>query len=80
MKTIVFSTAAARDLDRLPDQARNQITEGLVSYAVSGNGDVKKLKGRDGYRLRIGEYRVLFDEDMTTILAVYIGRRTSTTY
>ncbi len=80
MKTIVLSAAAAKDLDRLPDKARDQVTESLTSYAVAGIGDVKKLKGRDGYRLRIGEYRVLFDEDLTTILAVYVGRRTTTTY
>ena len=24
-------------------------------------GDVKKLSGRDGYRLRVGDYRVIFD-------------------
>jgi mRNA interferase RelE/StbE len=40
---------------------------------------VKALQGRDGYRLRIGSYRVIFDEDATTILAIYIGRRATTT-
>ena len=30
--------------------------------------------------MRIGTYRVLFDEDGATILAVYIGRRQTTTY
>jgi predicted transcriptional regulator len=35
------------------------------------------LQGRDGYRLRIGSYRVIFDEDAATILAIYIGRRVS---
>ena len=43
-------------------------------------GDVKSLQGRGGYRLRIGSYRVIFDEDATTILAIYIGRRTTATY
>lgn len=41
---------------------------------------MKALQGRNGYRLRIGSYRVLFDEDATTILAIYIGRRMTTTY
>jgi hypothetical protein len=53
---------------------------GLHRYAMTGQGDVKALQGRDGYRLRIGSYRVIFDEDATTILAIYIGRRTTTTY
>jgi mRNA interferase RelE/StbE len=80
MKTIVLTAAAARDLDKLPAEARAKISDGLAHYAVSGVGDVKQLRGRDGFRLRIGEYRVLFDEDEITILAVYVGRRTTTTY
>lgn len=49
-------------------------------YAMTGQGDVKALQGRDGFRLRIGSYRVVFDEDAITILAIYIGRRATTTY
>lgn len=47
---------------------------------MTGQGDVKALQGRNGYRLRIGSYRVIFDEDATTILAIYVGRRNTTTY
>ena len=80
MKTIVLTAAAARDLDNLPAEARQQVSDGLIEYAVSGKGDVKRLVGRDGFRLRIGRYRVIFDEDRTTILAVYIGKRETVTY
>lgn len=80
MKTIIFTHAAARDLDRLLAPARAAVEIALIRYAVSGEGDVKLLQGRDGYRLRVGDYRVLFDEDGTTVLAVYIGRRETTTY
>jgi mRNA interferase RelE/StbE len=80
MKTIVLTAAAARDLDNLPDAARRQVSDGLIEYATTGRGDVKRLSGRDGYRMRIGSYRVIFDGDQTTILAVYIGKRETTTY
>ncbi|WP_217575524.1 type II toxin-antitoxin system RelE/ParE family toxin [Mesorhizobium sp. GbtcB19] len=80
MKTIILSAAAARDLDNLPADVRNQISEGLIDYAMSGRGDVKRLTGRDGYRLRIGRYRVIFDENRTTVLAIYIGKRETITY
>jgi mRNA interferase RelE/StbE len=46
---------------------------------MTGQGDVKALRGRDGFRLRIGSYRVIFDEDSALILAVYISRRATTT-
>lgn len=76
----MLTTSAARDLDNLPDEARKQVSEGLIDYAVDGKGDVKRLAGREGFRLRIGRYRVIFDEDQTTILAIYIGKRETTTY
>ena len=63
-----------------PQEAREQIEAELRRYATTGLHDVKALQGRDGYRLRIGSYRVIFDEDATTILAIYIGRRATTTY
>jgi len=80
MKTIIFSKHAAKDLDALLEDDRDMVTLGLTEYAISGKGDVKSLSGREGFRLRIGSFRVLFDEDRMTILAIYIGRRETTTY
>jgi mRNA interferase RelE/StbE len=80
MKTIILTLSAAKDLDALPREVRAQVEAGLHRYAMTGHGDVKSLQGRAGYRLRIGSYRVIFDEDAATILAIYIGRRATTTY
>ena len=80
VKTIILTLSAAKELDALPRDAREQVEAGLHRYAMTGQGDVKALQGRDGYRLRIGSYRVIFDEDAATILAIYIGRRATTTY
>ncbi len=80
MKTIVFTHQAAKDLDALDTAAREAVVAALASYAIEGRGDVKRLSGRDGFRLGIGRFRVLFDEDEATILAIYIGKRETTTY
>lgn len=80
MKTIILSAAAAKDLDNLPAKAREQVSDAIIKYALSGEGNIKALKNRDGYRLRTGDYRVIFDEDTNTILAIYIGKRETTTY
>jgi len=80
VKTIILTPSAAKDLDSLPRDARGQVEAGLHRYAMTGQGDVKTLRGRDGYRLRVGSYHVIFDEDAATILAIYIGRRATTTY
>lgn len=80
MKTLILSTAAAKDLDKLDSKSREQVSEALIDYAMKGVGDVKALQGRNGFRLRVGRYRVIFDEDQNTILAIYIGKRETTTY
>lgn len=80
MKTIIYTVAAAKDLEGLPRDARQQVEAGLDAYAMSGKGDVKALTGQPGLRLRVGRYRVIFDEDQATILAIYIGKRETTTY
>jgi len=68
VKTIILRLGAAKDIEALPRDGREQVEAGLHRYAITGQGDVKALQGRDGYRLRIGSYRVIFDEDASTIL------------
>ena len=80
MKTIVYTPLAAKQLDALPNEGRLQIESDLENYAMTGTGDVKKLPGRDGYMLRVGRYRVIFDEDVTTVLALTVVKRDSQTY
>lgn len=80
MKTLILTLAAAKDLDALPQDAREQVEVALHRYAMTGQGDVRPLSGRGGWPLRIGGYRVIFDDDASTILAIYIGRRVTTTY
>jgi mRNA interferase RelE/StbE len=66
VKTIVFSPRAVDQLDELSQKAREQVTDTLNRYAMTGEGDVKKLSGREGYRLRAERYRVVLDEDAVT--------------
>jgi mRNA interferase RelE/StbE len=80
MWTIVFTSASAKQFDALPLAAQMAMEAALTRYAVDGHGDVRRLSGREGYRLRVGVYRVLFNESRTTILAVYVGRRATHTY
>ena len=80
MKTIILTLPAAKDLDTLPRDVRDDIEAALANYAMSGHGDIKPLSARGGFRMRVGRYRVVFDEDKTTILAIYIGKRETSTY
>ena len=80
MKTVVFTPRAAKEFDALPAAAQAAVETGLMVYAMHGRGDVKRLHGLGGYRLRIGEYWIFFDEDRTTILTLTVGRRQTNTY
>jgi mRNA interferase RelE/StbE len=72
MKQIAFTSAALRQWRKLSPDVRNQIDGKLNTFAEIGAGDLKKLKGRDGMRLRVGDWRVIFtiDEAIITVHAV----------
>ena len=37
--------------------------------------DIKRLKGRDDYRLRVGDYRIIFSIDKDNIQILKVGHR-----
>ena len=75
MKRITFTASAGRDFLRLPKATQAQVREKLARYAHAGAGDVKKLTGRGGARLRVGAYRVIFTETEAEITVAAIGHR-----
>jgi mRNA interferase RelE/StbE len=51
---------AGRYLKRIQPKSRQRIFDELDKLLLDPTQvDFKKLKGRDGYRLRVGDYRVL---------------------
>jgi mRNA interferase RelE/StbE len=75
MKAVVFASAAARQWIKLTAAVRGRIMPKLEAYASAGTGDVKRLRGRAGCRLRIGDHRVIFVEDAKTMTVVAVGHR-----
>jgi len=47
----------------------------MNAFAESGVGDIKRLQGRDGMRLRVGDWRVVFITDADTITITAVGHR-----
>jgi mRNA interferase RelE/StbE len=41
-------------------QVRERIVSAVERYAVTGQGDVKRLRGSEDFRLRVGDWRVRF--------------------
>lgn len=69
---IEWGKDALDDLKRLPRDLRARIFSAVERFDALGHGDVKKLKGSDLYRLRVGKYRVIFrrEEGITIVIRV----------
>jgi len=56
-----------------------RIRDAIARYAESERGDVQKLSAREGiYRLRVGDWRILFtldDDGQTIVIQRVLNRR-----
>jgi mRNA interferase RelE/StbE len=75
MKEIAFTATATRQWVKLSADIRKRIDTKLTIYATNGSGDVKRLRGRGGCRLRVGDWRVVFIEEKTAIVIIAVGHR-----
>lgn len=75
MKEVVFTPAGTRQWIKLSGDVRRRIDKRLKEFAESGKGDVKRLRGRNGARLRIGDWRLIFYETSDQIVVVAVGHR-----
>ncbi|GBF80400.1 type II toxin-antitoxin system RelE family toxin [Aphanothece sacrum] len=80
MYDIEFSKTAIKRLRNLPINWSQRIAEKLQEIASNPYGkhnNVKKLIGRPGYRLRVGDWRIIYeiDGEKLKILVLEIGTR-----
>ena len=76
---IKFESAAGKELSKLPNAHQLSIVEKIkaLKYEPRPHG-CKKLKGHNRmYRIRIGNYRVIYDiyDNVLTVLVLHIGHR-----
>lgn len=71
---VFISTKAYKELNKLPELVRKMVVQKIEKLAQSSpNLNIKKLSGRDGLRLRVGDYRIIYkklNQDETIILSV----------
>ncbi len=60
--TIVLSKKAEKQLDKLTDNIANPIFDAIseLAFTPRPQGYIK-LKGRSGYRIKVGNYRVIYE-------------------
>jgi mRNA interferase RelE/StbE len=70
--------AAVRALRRVDGPNRKRIEGAILVLAQDPRPPAsRKLRGRDGYRVRIGAYRILYDvhDDVLLVVIVTVGHR-----
>ena len=73
-----FSKQALKELEKINEPFYSSIKDAILELAENPrpNG-CKKLKGRDGYRIRIGNYRVIYNifDNELVIEIIALGHR-----
>jgi mRNA interferase RelE/StbE len=80
MYKIEYSKTAIKKLNKSPKNLVKRIQDKLTEIAKNPYGDnpnLKKLVGREGYRLRIGDWRIIYEinNDKIVILVLDIDTR-----
>ncbi len=78
MLKIAYSKKALGVLKKIAANESRRIRAKITDYALNPAAQahhVKKLKGREGYRLRIGKWRVIFDVDGNVMAIFEVGAR-----
>jgi mRNA interferase RelE/StbE len=75
---ILITKTAQKQLDKLPNSIANTLIQAIQNLSSNPrpNG-CKKLKGRNGYRIRKGDFRIIYDlyDKMLIIEVIAIGNR-----
>jgi len=73
---VVLEKKATKYLESLDVVMKHRINKALKHLADDPpSGDIVKLQGKDGYRYRVGDYRIMFDIVETEIIVHEIDPR-----
>ena len=75
---IELRPAAVRALGKIDHQDRNRIRGGIALLAENPRPPgARALQGRPGFRVRVGDYRILYiiDDNVLLVVVVTLGHR-----
>jgi mRNA interferase RelE/StbE len=78
MRAISYTRQALKALRRMPADTAQRIIAKIEQYAQepeSQANNVTALKGREGIRLRVGDWRVIMNDDGVVLAVLEIGPR-----
>lgn len=77
MYEVFFSDTARKQFKKLGKEDQDRIISAIERIRIRPEAYVTKLVGDPGYKLRVGDYRLIMDieADRLTILVLKIGHR-----
>jgi mRNA interferase RelE/StbE len=75
---VIIPKSVRKELDRLSDDVAQKILTRLATLETNPRpADVKKLKGRTAWRIRVGDYRVIYEihDRVLQIIVITVGHR-----
>lgn len=75
---IAFKSRSIKDLQSIPKSMAERILDRIEAMREDLAGDVKRLTNfTPEYRLRVGEYRILFEVESDTIVIYRVKHRSN---
>jgi mRNA interferase RelE/StbE len=75
MKDVRFSKPALKQLLKLQPQDAKRIRAKIDAFASGDSADVARMVGSPFHRIRVGQWRVIVDDDGLVVLVVKVGHR-----
>lgn len=75
---VILPKSARKELDRLPDEIAARILDALTQLKSQPRPPgCKKLKGENAWRIRVGDYRVIYEihDKILQVIVVTVGNR-----
>lgn len=76
--TVEIKPSAAKQIKKLPKNVQEQVALTINNLAIEPRPDgVKKLSNSDSYRVRTGNYRIIYQiqDDVLLVTVVRVGHR-----
>ena len=76
--TVILKRSAEKEVGRLQQNVHRRITKKLLELEDDPRPlGVKKLQGSDGYRIRVGDYRILYviNDETRIVEIIAVGHR-----
>jgi mRNA interferase RelE/StbE len=76
--TVRIKASAQREMDALPRDIFRRVSDIILSLEAAPRPRTsKRLRGREGYRMRVGDYRILYlvDDAAHIVEVVAVGNR-----